>query len=806
MDSQKIKKLIKITLYATILTPVVTYNGVIFPFVFPKTVFFRGLVSLALALFVFYLLVELYQRNQKEISKIKTKAVEIIKNPLFLALGIFLLSFVISTIFADNPYRAFWGDVERAEGLFGILHYFVFALLVAFVFKKDDWVKFFKFSLGVGIFIIFIAFLEFFGLKFLIFEPPQKERVQSYIGNSAFLATYLFFVLVSAVITILYYKIPICSKESPKGLISKSWLYLSLAAIPLSAITIFMTGTRGAMIGLISVLVVFLVYISLSRKISESLPKIKGISLRQISSLVLVFIFIFSGFFLTTMDSPKWQKVPGLSRMAELGISDREDPSTAFRLITWELSWEAFKEKPLLGWGPENFLNAYQAHYDPSYAIFGDAWLDRAHNAFLDALVMRGALGFLVYLGLFVALFYLLLRRSFDDDKYGYARAAIVAIMVGYVIQNIFVFDQIISFIFLFALFGLLISGVFEKEREIDSELKEKGLGYRQKLIAVPVLVFIAVASVYSLYAYNYIPFVQAKTFKASPGASENVHVIVEKLEESMTPYNFAQLNIRAKGIDVIYMGQYFENLEYAANPNFRPLGNLLIDRMAELIVREPYDTRLFIRLTEMFNGLARAIGTETDEAMRLYRQGEGLLREAARIAPKRQDIYYHLSFNLGLQGNHDESIELAQYAVDLEPRVARSHYFLALAYGLADMNEKARETLIYAEEKDPSFRSFKGSDIDAVVNLYSVLGEYERVVDMIFKTTHPEDHPEKIKRVLRAEFYETALTYFIILEEKESLIQVAKFASERFPETADDMEVVIDLAEKDMWQILQSL
>ena len=75
-------------------------------------------------------------------------------------------------------------------------------------------------------------------------------------------------------------------------------------------------------------------------------------------------------------------KIPGLNRLAQTKILDVNDPSTQFRLITWKLSWNAFKEKPIFGW-PENYLVAYEKYYDPEYAVYGESWLDRLTIKFL---------------------------------------------------------------------------------------------------------------------------------------------------------------------------------------------------------------------------------------------------------------------------------------------------------------------------------------------------------------------------------------------------------------------------------------
>ena len=61
-----------------------------------------------------------------------------------------------------------------------------------------------------------------------------------------------------------------------------------------------------------------------------------------------------------------------------------------------------FKERPIFGWGPENFSIALEKHYLPQFEV----WYDRAHNVFFDYLTQTGILGLLSYLGIFATFYW----------------------------------------------------------------------------------------------------------------------------------------------------------------------------------------------------------------------------------------------------------------------------------------------------------------------------------------------------------------------------------------------------------------
>lgn len=71
------------------------------------------------------------------------------------------------------------------------------------------------------------------------------------------------------------------------------------------------------------------------------------------------------------------------------------------RIIVWEGAWQAIQERPVLGYGPENFRLAYQKYFDNRLyedINFGEPWFDRAHNNLLDTLISVGALGLTLHL------------------------------------------------------------------------------------------------------------------------------------------------------------------------------------------------------------------------------------------------------------------------------------------------------------------------------------------------------------------------------------------------------------------------
>ena len=481
---------IKVLLFATALTPLIVTRSTGFPYIFGKLVFLRSIVEIALILCLFYLLLN-YHKLQLNYNKLPLNyhlITVLFKNPLFISVVLFIFSLIISTIFAVDNYRAFWGTISRGEGLFGMLHCFVIFLLTLLFFRKKDWLNLLKIYLVGGFILAFYAFLQRFKFYHFPFALSYEDpRPGSFLGNSSFLATHMIFIIFFALI--IFYQ----HRSAQIGInqrLNKFWRYFSLLTIVSSAATIFLTSTRGAILGLAAGIFVLLVYFAFAKtlmtadkapinadnklitadKLSAVISQKISVNQRSISTVLLILIIIFGIVFTTTRQLEIWQKIPGFNRLAQTSFMNVNDPSTQTRLITWKLSWEAFKEKPFFGWGPDNYLIAYEKYYDPDFAIYGETWLDRAHNKIFDLLVMQGIFGFLTYLGIFIAAFYCLFKKQpnyaakplitteLRGEAANYAKPFIAALLISYFVQNLVLFDQLNSNIAFFVILGYLIS------------------------------------------------------------------------------------------------------------------------------------------------------------------------------------------------------------------------------------------------------------------------------------------------------------------------------------------------------------
>lgn len=394
------------------LTPLVVANSFFFPFITGKAFYFRILVEIVVVAW------SVLAALDKEYR------------PRFSLLGVMVVGFVawmfVADLFALNVAKAFWSNFERMEGWVLLLHllgFFFAASAVLRVGKK--WRAWFLSSLAVSLIVSMYAFLQLAGV-FAIHQG--SSRIDASFGNSAYLAVYFLFNVFIALWLALTE--------------TRTWVKWSLVALAvLETVLIFFTETRGTVLGITGGL--FLVAL---------LTALTGSArVRRMAVGSVALIIVLSGTFYLARDSAFVQGNHVFQRIASISLADGQT-----RFTIWHMAFEGVLEHPIIGWGQEGFNYIFNKFYDPSlYAQ--EPWFDRAHNAFIDWLTAGGIPAFLLYLSLFGSALWLLWKSS---ELSRAERIFLTGALVGYACHNLFVFDNLYSYVYFFAILALIDSQV----------------------------------------------------------------------------------------------------------------------------------------------------------------------------------------------------------------------------------------------------------------------------------------------------------------------------------------------------------
>jgi len=758
----------KILLFGTALTPlIITPSLFLFPFVFGKVIFFRVLVELALVFGVVVLVLRFWRLPRQTLRSI----VLFLKSPLTISILGFFVVAAISAILAASPFRAFFGDIERGEGFLGLLHFVLFFVLVAAVFEKRDWLLFFGGLIGVGAVTSVFAWLQYFGVNHLPFSMAATSQPGSFAGNPAFLSSFLILLIGAA--AILFQRLP-----------GRIWrIVLVLFSLFFTA-TVLITSIRGAVLGLVAGAFVLFLYFIVQK---GSRPLLGKISVRVFALTLLVFLIAFTFAFWFTRTAQFWQSVPGLARFAKASF---DIPSVQTRLIALGISWEAFKEKPVFGWGPEHFSVAYNKYYNPRNSFYAEDWFDRAHNKPAEVLVMHGVLGLVFYLAIFAISFYLVRRNPF-----------LMAALAAYFVQNLFLFDNPASYLVIFGVWGYFASffhPVRGKTPEVSAApLARASNGVKWSSIFIAVAVGVGVC--FSLYTYQYVPVKQAVILRKAVETKVGEKMLAAS-DNFFKPYNYLQPSLRGQLEELLYRNNLF------TNPQFRALSLKALDFLEEAAEKDGFEPRQYVRLTEAYNELARSDS-------KFFEKSERFAKKAVALSPTRQGLLHHLSFVLAGLDRFEEAIAVNRKALALDPRVYKSHYQLGIALALAadaPENKKLPKGLVYKEEtlkefdtawtlaKGDDYILFLDSDLKNLEIIYSRWKEYAKATEVLEVALRA--YPAK------KDFYTDLISLYRTLRDADGIIKTAEKLKIVRSELADDLDIIIDLARKQKWEILDTL
>ncbi len=442
--SNTLKNVLPFVIMLAVISPFVLINDLFFPFITGKAFYFRIIVEIATLLYIVLAAVDREYRPRL--------------SPIMASAGIFLIVLGLATVSAVDPLKAFWSNYERMEGYVLFLHLFAYLVVAGSVMKHKSgwWTWFFNATLLMSIVVGADAFISFYS------DPNHSGyRIFGNLGNSSYLGVYS---LVHIFIA-LFFILKKIGHRSAKALAAQG-SYVSIGFYALVAIfnliVLFNTGTRGSFFGLVSGIFVSSALIAAFEKQHSSLRKV-GIVLVSVSIAFVAFLGLFK-------DASFIKNSGMINRFAELVTFDVKgvlDNQGSARKMLWGMAWEGVKERPVLGWGLDNFHYVFAEKYNPAmYAQ--EQWFDRSHNVFMDWMVSAGILGLLAYLSLFGFAIFMVLRISEQRMSFS-LKAILIGGFVAYLGHNAFIFDNLSSYILFFSTLAFIHASYLHDKEEKEA-------------------------------------------------------------------------------------------------------------------------------------------------------------------------------------------------------------------------------------------------------------------------------------------------------------------------------------------------
>ncbi len=643
-----------------------TGSSLFFPFISGKNLIFRFLVEIALAGWAVLALSDAQYR------------INIRKSPIILAYMVFIAVLLVADIFGVDPERSMWSNFERMEGFVGHAHLFAyFFVLTVMVKSLAEWQRIWKFFIASNILVLIYGFFQLIGAKGVIFSSlfpamsawfsarfpihQSENRIDATIGNSAYFGVFcLMYVFIAAVMW--------SQSKDPK----KSWGYPAL--IVANMVGVFYSGTRGSIIGLVLGGLVTLGILALVEKGKMRMLFVKSIAA---VAILIASIFVFK-------DTTFIKTSPTLNRFATISLGDI---TTASRFSVWKISYEAWKERPLLGYGQDNFSHVYARKFLAKEMCNLEPWYDRSHNVFFDWLVAGGILGLLSYLSLYAVTLWYMWRR--ENEMPTLEKAIVTGALAGYFVHNIFVFDNLTSYILFFALLAYVTVRTKNGITHGKALLSADSLTY----LVAPI---IGIMMLVVMYYVNYRPLVlnglvikamSISQYMQTMPFADAVKIQQDSFTNAIAMNTLGSIEAREQFLQMV------PRMAQIKLPDSMPQGdkqasvqalnNLIIAAkkdVADSYPRYQEDVRMLSLYGLFFNGIGDA--ASADE----------VLTKAHTLAPNKQMISYDLIRAKLIQQKFAEGYALGKSTYDLGVHCRDAQKWLLISAAYAGDYKAARE------------------------------------------------------------------------------------------------------------------
>ena len=682
---------LRLGLYISAFIPLIYSMELISPFTFVKTLVFRSLIEV---LGVAYLILILKDRSYLPDRQAGLPR----RDKIFWALLIFTFVFTITTFTSVNEYLSFWGNLERMGGLWTFWHYFLFFIMLTSVFEKKHWQKFFNISIFAAILSALYGFGQRTDFNFFI-GSGGRERIFGTLGNAGLFAGYeLFFVFLSLMMML--------QRNN-----TKNQRVLYFLAFVISSIAVLMTAVRGAILGYGIGLMIFSFLWARSRS-----PRLGRIVLGGF----LIAITLFVVFSLTLQDSALIKESRYLSRITSLSLTS---PTVQNRAWAWQAGlngWNDNIKTTILGYGPETYNVPFSKYFNPKIytGVGSETLFDRAHNMFVEILVTMGIIGLLAYVNIFKALFSYL-RDLLNKAEFAEYSIALIALLAAYIIHVAFFFDATANSIVLFSVFAFVSFLHGPGKREQASAVNKRILSsINFNILALFLVILVSVL----IYKTNILPL--KANYATTRAIIRTWHGDVDgaftKFKEALSyevpgkyefRHRFAQYLIGTQGPSV-------------REEKVRKAYEIALDGIDKNIAENPMDY-----LPYLYGSRLNILLAIDDPKSPYLDKALSYSAKALEISPTFLRTYHEIAQTYLAKEDYDKVIEYFQRAVDLNPDVGVSYWYLGSAKlekgdisGINDI-EKASQVLYSHKPNEQEYLR--------LAQVYLSLNNYEKIVEI---------------------------------------------------------------------------
>lgn len=682
--SQKLYlNILKFGVYLSLIVIFFVFKNLLFPFITSKQLAFNVLIEALFILWVGFIIKYPEYRPKKHYT--------------WFGLVAFFIAMIISSIFGVDWNLSFWGDIERMLGVFHILHFLAFYFIIVTVMRSwRDWKIFYIISVAIAVIV-----------------SIQVDTGDSYgtIGNTAYVSGYLIFNM--------YFSLLLLVREKNKGL---KWLYL----IPFFLMFpgFLEANTTGAWVGLgFSIIVLLFLY--------GVLNKNKKLRLITLAGFLLATLFVVN-FIILNRDNFITQRSLWFRNLTnEINLNKRTFQT---RLVSWRAAIKAFPEHPIIGIGHGNYATVFDKYFDPIFfnSARGETYFDRAHNNVIDIASTSGLLGLITYLSIFGAIGYYLIRGYIKDQVGMHEFAILGALLSGYFVQNLAVFDSLVTYM------GLMITLAYIywiiELRGVEVEIPhDEPLNNRE----IYALVGAGLIILTVMYQFNIKPWnMLIGTIDGQRAyAQKNISLTFETYKRALANNTVLDRDSRTSMIRLLI-----------SNPNLlkkveRKEAIEILDFVLEMSRRNlelnPEDSLSQMMHAQIASAAANFYKDDKDKFSFYFNQALEAIDKSIEATPGRTPVYFQKAQLQINQGNKEGTIATLRYAASLNERDERGHCQLGRALMYFQETEEAYKTFDSCIDEGGANNLSPANFVKQLINHYSEANDQKRMISLFMALTN---------------------------------------------------------------------
>ncbi len=756
--------------------PLVTNTSFYYPFLFLKSMLFRAAVQAMTLLYV--ILAVVYPEFRPRLNRLV--------GALLAYFGVMALSSLPGISVA--AWSSWWGDFARMGGMFSKLHVLAYCLVLAHTLRRErQWIVLFTASLFFGVLMGLTGMLQYLKLDFLNKSNPL-ERIRGATGNATWFASLMllnFFIafwflgrrgkqeayelaakwwliLLAAYDAFLVF-LEVWNVGSGPGIlftglalppvlifgvvlhaVSLLWFFLRRSVLAGTIFLIILSGyylfwlyaseTRGAVVGLVGSLAALSVLYTFTGA---------GRRVRWIGVALLLLVIAVPSVIWVNRNSSWVQSRSALQRFTRISTED----ILAARFWAWKASGLAVLDRPILGWGLENYSLGFDLHFPPQIINPWEPmpWFDRAHNIILDVGTTTGFVGLSAFL-IFYSLVFAFLLRQWFRTKDPTNSLLIAALVLAYLLQALATFDTINTHVIVY----LALAYILWLYRHDRGELPKEPLAPpASSPVSTGGWLCIGASMAVLSAAFWFLVRNPYESNLLLNQAIQYSKEIDPRTKVSKILYGQGLLDMYHSANDYQTMGRYRVREELAnyvseliGASDVPQLEKLRAARQAiallqQSVQQEPRNARNYLYLASLVNRSIPLIrASDPAEASSLVVKNLELLKKAEQLSPTRPQLYFEMARTLGLLGRFKEQAAAIEKGMSLNPPMTGARYGdpvikepnldLFLAYLAAGNNAAAAKQ--WEKIKSLSI-SLTRADYEQIIALYASKKQFEPMV-----------------------------------------------------------------------------